>query len=117
MRSCELETGRGFVLHTSDYASLPGTLAIDADFGLTATREVLEAMADRDRRPRRSFLALGYAGWGGGQLESELRQNVWLTCPPDEELLFGPDHERKWEAALAKIGVSAARLSAHSGRA
>jgi putative transcriptional regulator len=112
-----VERERGFVLHTSDYALLPGTLAIDGDLGLTATREVLEAMADRNRRPRRSVLALGYAGWGGGQLESELRQNVWLTCEPDEELLFGSDHERKWEAALAKIGVSAARLSWHSGRA
>ena len=112
-----VERERGFVLHTSDYSSTPGTLAIDAQLGLTATREVLEAMADRDRRPRRSILALGYAGWGGGQLEDELRQNVWLTCEPDEDLLFGTDHERKWNAALAKIGVSAERLSSLSGRA
>lgn len=112
-----VERERGFVLHTSDYAAAPATLAIDPGLGLTATREVLEAMADRQRRPRRSILALGYAGWGGGQLESELRHNVWLTCPPDEELLFGTDHDLKWTRALAKIGVSAERLSSLSGRA
>ena len=112
-----VERERGFVLHTSDYSCTPGTLAIDRDLALTATREVLEAMANADRRPRRSVLALGYAGWGSGQLESELRQNVWLTCDPDESLLFGTDHEHKWSAALAKIGVSAERLSSVSGRA
>lgn len=112
-----VEKERGFVLHTGDYASQPGTLNITTDLALTATREVLEAMADRSRRPRRSLLALGYAGWGSGQLENELRQNVWLTCEPDETLLFGADHEHKWSAALAKIGVSAERLSSLSGRA
>jgi putative transcriptional regulator len=112
-----VERERGFVLHTSDYASSPGTLAIDAGLALTATREVLEAMADRERRPRRSVLALGYAGWGSGQLENELRQNVWLTSDPDENLLFGTDHEHKWGAALAKIGVSAEHLSSLSGQA
>ena len=112
-----VERERGFVLHTRDYACSPGTLNIDASTALTATREVLEAMADEDRRPRRSVLALGYAGWGGGQLEREIRQNVWLTCDPDEALLFGPDHEHKWSLALAKIGVAADRLSTLSGRA
>ena len=112
-----VERERGFVLHTRDYASTPGTLNIDASVGLTATRDVLEAMADEDRRPRRSVLALGYAGWGGGQLESEIRQNVWLTCEPHEALLFGPDHEHKWSMALARIGVSADRLSTLAGRA
>jgi putative transcriptional regulator len=112
-----VERERGFVLHSSDYASTPATLSIDAEVSLTATREVLEAMADEDRRPRKSVLALGYAGWGGGQLEDEIRHNVWLTCQPDEALLFGPDHEHKWSVALAKIGVAADRLSTLSGRA
>ncbi len=112
-----VERERGFVLHTSDYNASPGTLNIDAAVGLTATRDVLEAMADEDRRPRHSVLALGYAGWGGGQLEREIRQNVWLTCDPDEALLFGHDHEHKWSTALAKLGVSADRLSTLSGRA
>jgi putative transcriptional regulator len=112
-----VERERGFVLHTADFASPPGTLTITPDLSLTATREVLEAMGDRDRRPRRSVLALGYAGWGGGQLENELRQNAWLTCEPDEDLLFGTDHDRKWAAALAKIGVPVERLSSQSGQA
>jgi putative transcriptional regulator len=112
-----VERERGFVLHTADYASSPGTLSIGEDLALTATREVLEAMGDSDRRPRRSVLALGYAGWGGGQLESELRQNAWLTCEPDEDLLFGTDHDHKWVSALAKIGVPVERLSSLSGQA
>jgi putative transcriptional regulator len=74
-------------------------------------------MASRARRPRRSLLALGYAGWGPGQVERELQENVWLICDPDEELLFGADHELKWSQALAKIGVSADRLSSQAGRA
>jgi len=112
-----VERERGFVLHTADYVSPPATLTIGEDYALTATREVLEAMVDADRRPRRSTLALGYAGWGGGQLERELQENVWLTCDADEELLFGADHEHKWSLALTKIGVSAERLSSLSGRA
>jgi putative transcriptional regulator len=111
-----VERERGFVLHTADYESSPATLPVSQDFSLTATRDVLEAMASANR-PRRSLLALGYAGWGGGQLERELAQNVWLTCEPDETLLFGDDHEHKWSRALAKIGVSADRLSTLAGSA
>ncbi len=112
-----VERERGFVLHTADYDSAPATLAVADGVSLTATRDVLEAMASENRAPRRSVLALGYAGWGGGQLERELQENVWLTCEPDESLLFGDDHEHKWGRALAKIGVSAERLSTLSGRA
>lgn len=112
-----VERERGFVLHTADYDSSPATLPVSRDVSMTATRDVLEAMASQNRRPRRSVLALGYAGWGGGQLERELAENVWLTCEPDENLLFGDDHEHKWSRALAKIGVSAERLSTLTGRA
>lgn len=112
-----VERERGFVLHTDDYVSPEGTLEISGGVALTATRDVLEAMGSQARRPRRSLLALGYAGWGAGQLEQELKQNVWLTCEPDETLLFGDDHDHKWAAALAKIGVSAGSLSSLSGRA
>lgn len=108
---------RGFVLHTDDYICEDASIRIGEGFALTATRDVLEAMARPERRPRRTLLALGYAGWGAGQLERELQQNVWLTCDPDEDLLFGADHEGKWGAALAKIGVSAAMLSGQAGRA
>ncbi len=78
---------------------------------------MLDALGDDMRRPRRSMLALGYAGWGEGQLEREIREGVWLTCEPDESLLFGRDHEEKWARALAKIGVSPDRLSTEAGTA
>jgi putative transcriptional regulator len=112
-----VEVERGFVLHTNDYASPPATLPVAEGLALTATREVLEAMGDMDRAPRRSLLALGYAGWGSGQLEQELAQNAWLTCDPDETLLFGQDHEAKWTMALAKLGIEPHRLSGEAGHA
>lgn len=112
-----VERERGFVLHTDDYATPDSTLPVGEGLALTATREVLEAMGDEMRRPRYSVLALGYAGWGAGQLETELKDNVWLTCDPDDELLFGSDHDGKWARALEKLGVDAAQLSSLSGRA
>jgi putative transcriptional regulator len=112
-----VESERGFVLHTDDYACEPSSLRVGAGVALTATREVLEAIAGDNSQPRRSLMALGYAGWGAGQLEHELRENIWLTCDADEELLFGDDHEHKWSRALGKIGVSAEHLSAQAGRA
>ena len=112
-----VEKERGFVLHTDDYATPQSTVRIGAGIGLTATREVLEAIGDTTLRPRKSVLALGYAGWDGGQLEHELQHNVWLTCDADESLVFGGDHEHKWGTALAKIGVHPERLSTLSGRA
>ncbi|MFI4966230.1 MAG: YqgE/AlgH family protein [Caulobacterales bacterium] len=107
---------RGFVLHTKDYQG-EFSLDVGAGVALTATREVLEAMASHNGHPSRSVLALGYAGWGAGQLENEIKQNVWLTCEPDEALIFDPDHGRKWARALAKLGVDPQRLSAAAGRA
>ena len=108
---------RGFVLHTDDYMSEDHSLFVGDGVALTATREVLEAMADQDRAPRKSLLALGYAGWGAGQLEQELAQNAWLICEPDEALLFGQDHEAKWAHALGKLGIEPHRLSSGGGRA
>jgi putative transcriptional regulator len=112
-----VERERGRVLHTDDYECPGSTVPVTEGVAMTATREVLDAMGDASLRPRRSFLALGYAGWGPGQLERELQENVWLTCDADETLLFGRDYEAKWGKALAKIGVSASQLSAQSGRA
>ena len=112
-----VEPERGFVLHTDDYACEPSSVAIAGGVALTATREVLEAMAGHDEHPRRAVMALGYAGWEPGQLEREIRENVWLTCEPDEALLFDDDHEHKWSRSLAKIGVAAEHLSAQAGRA
>lgn len=113
----------GFVLHTDDYLSPPqddgetSTLKVMDGIALTATRDVLEAMASPAKRPRRAVMAMGYAGWGPGQLEQELKDNVWLTCDADETLLFGDDHEHKWSQALAKIGINPEHLSAEAGRA
>ena len=108
---------RGFVIHTADYATSDSTLPVNEELSLTPTREVLEAMADADRRPRQSILALGCATWGAGQLEQEIRENVWLACEADESIVFDEDHDTKWTRALAKIGVRADHLSAQAGSA
>jgi len=111
-----VEQERGFVLHTTDYQ---GEFSLDVGCGvaLSVSREVLEAMASHNGHPSRSLLALGYAGWGAGQLEEEIKQNVWLTCDPDEALIFDHDYDRKWTRALAKLGVDPERLSGAAGRA
>jgi putative transcriptional regulator len=112
-----VERERGFVLHTDDFVSPDSTLPVADGLALTATRDVLDALGSRLHRPRRAILALGYSGWGPGQLEQELRDNVWLICEADEALLFGDDHDNKWTMALAKIGITADHLSAQAGRA
>jgi len=112
-----VERDRGFVLHTDDYASPTSSVSVIPGVSLTATPEVLQAIAGHNSRPRRSILALGYAGWGAGQLEQEILGNTWLTCEADEQLIFDDDHETNWRRALAKIGVSPERLSVMTGRA
>ncbi len=112
-----VEPERGFVLHSDDQGLSEASLRICGGLALTATRDILEGLAGRRTRPRQAAMAVGYSGWGAGQLESEIRNNVWLTCEPDEALLFDADYPRKWSRALAKIGVSAARLTPFSGRA
>ncbi len=111
-----VERERGFVLHSADYRG-ENTLDVRDGVALTATREVLEAMASHNGAPARSLLALGYAGWGAGQLEEEIKQNVWLTCEPDDALIFDHDYEGKWTRALAKLGVDPKFMSAEAGRA
>jgi putative transcriptional regulator len=111
-----VERERGFVLHTDDYEA-DFSLEVGAGVKLTATRDVLEAMAAQEGHPRRSLLALGYAGWGAGQLENELRENVWLTCEPDEALIFDTDYETKWTRAVNKLGIDPQFLSSEGGRA
>ena len=111
-----VETGRGFVLHSSDYHSDDATLKIDEDTSMTATLDILHAMAT-DCGPAQAFIALGYAGWAPGQLEAELQANGWLACPPDAGLLFGADEDGKWDQALAKLGVHPAMLSSTGGTA
>lgn len=111
-----VETGHGFVLHSLDYALPEATLRVSEAIGLTATIDVLKAVA-RGGGPSLAFLALGYAGWSAGQLETEIRANGWLHCEADSDLVFGTEVERKWERALGKLGVSAAMLSGSAGTA
>lgn len=110
-----VETGRGFVLHTTDYAEA-STLTVDSEISLTATIEVLKAIGDA-RGPRQRLLALGYAGWAPGQLDTEIQENGWLAVPADEELVFDIGLDSKWDRAVAKIGIDVAMLSGEAGRA
>jgi putative transcriptional regulator len=112
-----VERERGFVLHTDDYSNPDSTLSVAGGVSLTATREILDAIGDEARRPRCAALALGCASWGSGQLEAELKENVWLACDADEALIFDDDHGTKWGRALAKLGVAPERLSMQAGRA
>ncbi|MDP2124562.1 MAG: YqgE/AlgH family protein [Parvibaculum sp.] len=111
-----VETGRGFVLHTQDYFSEESTLPVDEDVGLTASVDILRAMAG-GHGPRHALLALGYAGWAPGQLDAEIQSNGWLHCDTDSDLLFGLDIETKYQKALAKLGVDISLLSADAGHA
>lgn len=116
LRGGPVEKGRGFVLHSPDYHASSATLAIDRDISLTATVDILRAMAQGEG-PRRAVLALGYAGWAGGQLEQEIQQNGWLTCAADESLVFDHDHASKYDRALRKLGVDPASLVSDAGHA
>jgi putative transcriptional regulator len=115
-RGGPVETGRGFVLHSADYVIDNSTLLIDDDVCLTATLEILKAIAS-GRGPKRALLALGYAGWGPGQLEAELQANGWLPCPARPDLVFSDDLDDIYDVALAEIGVDPAMLSSFGGRA
>jgi putative transcriptional regulator len=111
-----VETGRGFVLHTSDYFAAESTLTIDEGVSLTATVDILKAIAG-GKGPNRAILALGYAGWRPGQLESEIAANGWLHCPPDLDLLFDRDLEHKYDRAMSKIGIDPSHLVSEAGHA
>jgi putative transcriptional regulator len=111
-----VETGRGFVLHSADYYVTESTLPIDQEVSLTASIDILKAIASGEG-PARSILALGYAGWSAGQLESEIQANGWLNCPADPDLVFDPDLEGKYVRALAKIGVDPSHLVSDAGHA
>ncbi len=110
-----VETGRGFVLHSSDYVR-DATLLVDREVGLTATLDILKDIA-AGHGPRRSLLMLGYAGWGPGQLDAEIQANGWLNTAADEALIFDHDLETKWDKALAKLGVDLSTLSVEAGHA
>lgn len=111
-----VETGRGFVLHSSDWYLENSTLPIDGSISLTATLDILRAIA-HDEGPKRSLLALGYAGWGSEQLEREIQDNGWLHCPADPAIVFDDDLDSKYSRALKTIGIDPAMLASEAGHA
>jgi putative transcriptional regulator len=110
-----VESQRGFVLHTSEYVG-KGTVVVDDQVALTATLDILKELAN-GAGPKSTMLALGYAGWGPGQLEDEFSENAWLHAPFDEALVFDGDIDTKWQRALHSIGVNLSTLSGTAGRA
>jgi putative transcriptional regulator len=110
-----VESGRGFVLHSSDY-NQDSTLEVDSKVALTATIDILRDIATGSG-PRQRLMALGYAGWGPGQLDLEIQDNGWLHVEADDELIFGDDLSNKWERAIGKLGVSVSMLSDEAGHA
>jgi putative transcriptional regulator len=110
-----VEAGRGFVLHTSDYNE-EATLVVDGNIAVTATLEILRAIA-KGQGPRHSLFALGYAGWAPGQLDAEIQANGWLSVAADDDIVFDPDQDGKWRRALAKLGIDLSMLSTDAGHA
>lgn len=111
-----VETGRGFILHSPDYHLANSTMAIDETISLTATVDILKALVTGNG-PEKALLALGYAGWGPGQLEAEIQANGWLTCPASADILFQVGVDLRYEVALSRLGVSLSQLSSVAGRA
>ena len=112
-----VQMGRGFVLHTADYGiNDETTLGITGDISLTASTDILEAIA-QGRGPSKSMLALGYAGWSSGQIEDEILANGWIHCDADPHLVFDSDNDSKWQRAIARLGADISGLSADAGRA
>lgn len=111
-----VDTKRGFVLHSADYFAATNTMAIDADISLTATVDILKAMA-KGNGPEKAMLALGYAGWGAGQLEAEIQHNGWLHCPADPEIVFNENIDLKYDQALSMIGIDMSHFVSDAGHA
>ena len=116
LRGGPVDTGRGFVLHSSDFYIENATLKIADEICLTATIDILKAIAT-GKGPDKAILALGYAGWRAGQLESEIAANGWLHCPADLDLLFDRNLEQKYERAMSKIGIDPSHLVSDAGHA
>ncbi|MDE2183364.1 MAG: YqgE/AlgH family protein [Alphaproteobacteria bacterium] len=111
-----VQIGRGFVLHSADYGSAEATLPITSELSLTATIDILKAIAE-GRGPSKAVLALGYAGWGSGQIENEILANGWIHCDADQKIIFDTAYDAKWQTAIHKLGVDVSGLSADAGRA
>jgi len=111
-----VDIDRGFVLHSADYFKKDTSLKISDTLSLTSTKDVLEALVSDDA-PERAMLAVGYAGWGRGQLEKEIMDNAWLVIDADEDLIFSNDLDGKWASALGEMGIDPGALSHGGGRA
>ncbi|MEM6901960.1 MAG: YqgE/AlgH family protein [Pseudomonadota bacterium] len=110
-----VESGRGFLLHSSEY-EVDSTIQVDGRIALTATTDALQALAE-NQGPQHSLFALGYAGWGAGQLDMEIQDNGWLTAPATPDLVFDPQNETIWDRAVALLGFDPTFLSGDAGRA
>lgn len=111
-----VEQNRGFVLHSRDYFDPETSLPLSKSLALSTSKNILKSLVE-DNAPKSAVLALGYAGWHAGQLETEIMQNGWFTAPADEALIFSTDHDNKWKQALAKLGITPELLSAEAGNA
>jgi putative transcriptional regulator len=114
-RGGPVQTQLGFILHSADYQK-SGTLLVDSEIALSTTTEILKAIAE-GHGPNRNLMALGYAGWDSRQLDEEIKRNAWLNVPADADLLFSTDYEKKWDKAIAKLGIAAHMLSSTAGHA
>lgn len=109
-------TDRGFVVHTNDYYSENATVEVAGDLSMTATRDVLRALAT-EGAPTQAAMTLGYSGWGPGQLEHELSEHAWLVSDPHADIVFGDAHSKKWELTLGMLGIDPAHLHMTGGNA
>lgn len=110
-----VDRSRGFVLHSDDYM-VESSMPVSDEVCLTATVDILRAISSGDG-PKKALMALGYSGWGAGQLEAEIAQNGWLTCPASSEILFEPDMEHAYDRVLASLGIDPVFLSSDAGHA
>lgn len=115
LRGGPMQTDRGFVVHCAA-GEWDSTLKVSDTIHVTTSRDILAAMA-RGEGPSQAVIALGYAGWDGGQLEDEIRANAWLSAPVDSSIIFGMPFESRWEAAGRLLGVDLALISPISGNA
>ncbi len=114
LRGGPVETGRGFVLHSADFFVDSATMPVDDGLCLTTTIDILKAIA-RGEGPDRAVLALGYSGWGAGQIEEEIKENAWLSCPADAEIIFDDGIETKYDRVMRSLGIDPAMLSGVAG--
>lgn len=111
-----MDIDRGFVLHSADYFRKEVSLKLSETMSLTSTRDILEALVT-DKAPERAILAVGYSGWGPGQIEREIVENAWITADADETLIFDTDMDAKWTRAIAQLGITPEMLAHSGGRA